>query len=84
MEKPLEQAEVVELDCRSGDGIEVRLLWERCSGRVLVTVDDERTGDRFHVDVPAASALDAFHHPFAYDRRYRCPVPDLIVFENQV
>jgi hypothetical protein len=77
MDTPLEQGKMVELDHRSGDGIDVRLLWEPASGRVLVTVDDDRTGDRFQVHVPGANALDAFHHPFAYDQRAR-PARDSI------
>jgi len=58
-----------ELDSRSGDGIEVRLLWEPRSDRVFVAVDDVRSSDHFRIRVDAAAALDAFRHPYAYDRR---------------
>jgi hypothetical protein len=56
-----------ELDHRSNDRIEVRLLWRERDDRVIVTVADGKTGERFTVEVPEVeSALDAFHHPFAY------------------
>jgi hypothetical protein len=56
----------VELADRGGDGIDVRLLWFRASGRVVVLVHDERAGSSFELDVHPAKALDAFRHPFAY------------------
>jgi len=56
-----------ELDYRSNDRIEVRLLWRQRDDRVIVTVADGKTGERFTVDVrDGDSALDVFHHPFAY------------------
>jgi hypothetical protein len=56
-----------ELDYRSSDRIEVRLLWRPSDDRVIVAVADGKTGERFTVDVRAhESALDVFHHPFAY------------------
>ena len=56
-----------ELDHRQSDGIDVRLLWNRCADRVLVAVSDARTGAAFSVEVPAgARPLDVFHHPYAY------------------
>ena len=56
-----------ELDHRSNDRIDVRLLWRERDDRVIVTVADGKTGERFTVDVPEGeSALDVFHHPFAY------------------
>ena len=56
-----------ELDHRSNDRIDVRLLWRPSDDRVIVTVADGKTGDRFTVDVPEGeSALDVFRHPFAY------------------
>ena len=56
-----------ELDRRSSDRIEVRLLWRQRDDRVIVTVADDKTGERFTVDVPRGqSALDVFHHPFAH------------------
>jgi hypothetical protein len=56
-----------ELDRRSNDRIDVRLLWRQRDGRVIVTVADGKTGKRFTVDVTEGeSALDVFHHPFAY------------------
>ena len=55
-----------ELDYRAGDGLEVRLLWNEDDGRVVVRVDDARTGEHFEIEVPSHAALDAFEHPFAY------------------
>jgi hypothetical protein len=58
-----------ELDRRSSHGLEVALLWDPHSDRVFVEVTDERTAERLQLQVDAARALDAFHHPYAYDRR---------------
>jgi hypothetical protein len=55
-----------ELAHRAADGVDVTLLWSRREGRVFVRVQDGRTGDSFELTVPAGSALDAFHHPYAY------------------
>lgn len=65
-ETPLE-TEVLELDRRSGDGIEVLLAWEPRSNRVWLAVLNEHTDDEFCVEVDPARALDAFHHPFTYE-----------------
>ncbi len=54
-----------ELDHRSGDGIEVSLLWSAGTGEVFVTVEDTRVGSEFRIAVDPAAALDAFHHPYA-------------------
>jgi hypothetical protein len=55
-----------ELDHRSADGIEVSLLWSPRTNRVLVEVEDSRSGESFRLLTPAEKALDVFHHPFAY------------------
>jgi hypothetical protein len=55
-----------ELDSRSGDGLDVRLLWNPADGSIVVTVDDARTEEAFVIAVAATDALEAFHHPFAY------------------
>ena len=56
-----------ELDHRSNDRIDVRLLWHQRDDRVIVAVADGKTGERFTVHVPnGANALDVFHHPFAH------------------
>jgi hypothetical protein len=54
-----------ELDHRGADGIEVTLLWNAETKGVLVSVA-EREGNTLEFQVPAAEALDAFHHPYAY------------------
>ena len=55
-----------ELDSRSGDGLDIRLLWNAADGSIVVTVDDARTEEAFVIQVAATDALDAFRHPFAY------------------
>jgi hypothetical protein len=57
----------IELDSRTTDGIEVRLLWHRTENRVTVTARDVRSGESLEVPVhDYESALDVFHHPYAY------------------
>ena len=58
--------EMRELDHRHNDGIDVTLVWNSETNGVLVVVADERRGNAFTLDVAAADALDAFHHPYAY------------------
>jgi hypothetical protein len=56
-----------ELDHRANDGIDVWLLWCPRDDRVLVAVADEKTGERFEIEVREGEpALDVFHHPYAY------------------
>ena len=60
-------ANLRELDHRSSDRIDIHLLWREDDGQVLVTVADEKTGDRFTIEVREDErALDVFHHPYAY------------------
>jgi hypothetical protein len=59
-------AHTTELAFRSGDGIEVSLLWSRLTDEVTVLVANLRTGDFFEFAPPRTRALDAFYHPFAY------------------
>ena len=56
-----------ELDRRTGDGIEVRLLWCQDDGHVTVALTDTKTGEAFELPVRAGErALEVFHHPYAY------------------
>jgi hypothetical protein len=56
-----------EVHSRINDGIHVRMLWSEEDGRVVVAVDDAKTGQAFSVEVPQdARALEVFNHPFAY------------------
>jgi hypothetical protein len=57
-----------ELAHRSGDGLDVRLLWDAASDRLTVAVADHRTGESFAIPAPRSNALHAFTHPFAYAR----------------
>ena len=57
----------IELDSRTTDGIEVRLLWHQSEDRVTVTAHDTRTDETVEIAVrPDERALDVFHHPYAY------------------
>jgi hypothetical protein len=56
-----------ELDSRSSDGIDVRLLWDPQDDGVSVVVNDSKTGNAFELPVPdSRQALEVFHHPYAY------------------
>jgi hypothetical protein len=56
-----------ELDHRRIDGIEVTMFWDSSNERVTVAVNDIKGGDSFEILVlPGESAMDVFHHPFAY------------------
>jgi hypothetical protein len=56
-----------ELDYRRSDRIDVWLLWREEDNRVLVSVNDEKTGDQFTIEVREGERpLDVFHHPYAY------------------
>jgi hypothetical protein len=60
-----------ELDHRTGDGLDVTLLWDPESNAVSIAVVDVRSGAAFELTVPGADALDAFKHPYAYALRGR-------------
>jgi hypothetical protein len=55
-----------ELATRENDGVEVSLYWNPAGDDVYVLVSDEKTGDRFEIEVGGRSALDVYNHPFAY------------------
>ena len=55
-----------ELDSRSGDGLDIRLLWNPDEDSLTVTVADVRSEEFFVIPVAAQDAAAAFHHPFAY------------------
>ena len=59
--------DTIELDSRTTDGIEVRLLWHRVENRTTVTASDMRSGEVLEIAVrDHERALDVFHHPYAY------------------
>jgi hypothetical protein len=62
-----------ELSQRESDGIEVQLLWEQSTGRVLVVVFDAKSGTELEVPAKADEALEVFWHPFAYAARRSDP-----------
>jgi hypothetical protein len=55
-----------ELAQRLSGSDEILLLWNPLDGHVEVSVRDVATGAGFNLEVTRASALDAFHHPYAY------------------
>lgn len=57
---------MTELAHRTSNGLDVALLWSRSTGRLTVSVADDRTGESFTVDAPRDRALDVYNHPFAY------------------
>ena len=60
------QSAIRELDHRTNDGIDVRLLWNSHTNQAFVAVADQRNGESFELTVSGAEALDAFRHPYAY------------------
>jgi hypothetical protein len=59
--------EIVELDSRSGDGLDVRLLWCPRTNELSVEVTDQRRQESFVVPVPpGAKPQDVFQHPYAH------------------
>jgi hypothetical protein len=57
-----------ELAHRSGDGMDVTLLWLQGADqdKVVVCVCDRREGAYFDIPAEAHLALDVYYHPFAY------------------
>jgi hypothetical protein len=56
-----------ELDHRTGDCIDVWLLWRKRDDAVFVAVADAKTGARFSIEVLAGERpLDVFDRPYAY------------------
>jgi hypothetical protein len=70
----IELRSIRELARRENDGYTVALFWHPRTDAITVTVENSRTGELLEIDVERHKALDAFYHPFAYDRR---PVDDL-------
>lgn len=55
-----------ELAYRYSDGVHVTLLWYPSTDRITIEVFDEGLDETFDFEAPAARALDAFWHPYAY------------------
>jgi hypothetical protein len=45
---------------------EVPLLWRPDIDRVELSVSDVTTGRGFRIEIAPGTAMDAFHHPYAY------------------
>jgi hypothetical protein len=56
----------VELDTRQNHGLTVSLEWERETGETQIVVEDALAECHVVVPVTAASAADAFRHPYRY------------------
>jgi hypothetical protein len=67
----IERQEEKELAYRESDGIAVSLRWNRETGDIRVLVVDRELGS-FVVPAAPDSALQVFHHPYAY-------TPNLVV-----
>ncbi len=70
-ERNFPELAIRELDHRSGDGIDVRLLWNSRTNHVSIAVEDERSGEAFVLEVPGSDAREAFNHPYSYAQRGR-------------
>ena len=57
---------ICELASRASNGIEVTLLWNRRSDELTVCVNDAHAGVYFELAAERTSALEVFHHPYAY------------------
>ena len=55
-----------ELAQRTGDGIQVRLLWQEHDDAIVVEVLDLFSDEMFEMSVPAGQARYAYEHPYAY------------------
>jgi hypothetical protein len=57
-----------ELAHRSGDGMDVTLVWVQGTGddQTLVCIWDRREGAYFEIPAEPYLALDAYYHPFVY------------------
>lgn len=54
-----------ELARRTGDGVEVALLWNPSANRVKVAVSDAQLCHHVDFEIAGADALNAFRQPFA-------------------
>jgi hypothetical protein len=57
-----------ELDARSNDGLDIRLLWNPADDALTVTVADARSEELFIIPVASHEATAAFRHPFTFAR----------------
>jgi len=60
-----------ELASRTSHGITVRLLWNKDTDRVTLSVCDAGAHEAFELDIDHRHALEAFNHPYAYAARTR-------------
>ena len=61
-----------ELAHRTGNGIEVSLLWVEPTNSVTIAVVDSHSGEELEFEVEGCCALDAFNHPYAYAATVSC------------
>jgi len=71
-----------ELDGRTTNGVQVRLLWCEHDGTLWVTVVSTKSGDAFHVEVHhGEQPLDVFRHPYAYAAHHGIETSTIVVRE---
>jgi hypothetical protein len=70
---------LIELAERTAEGTEVRLLWHRDGGNVVLRITDGETSEVVECEVPPGEALEAFRRPFVYvsSTDARMVAPDL-------
>jgi hypothetical protein len=56
---------------RSGNGIEVTLLWTASTNTVTVAVIDSHSAEELEFEVDGSCVLDAFNHPYAHAATHR-------------
>jgi hypothetical protein len=55
-----------ELAHRTSNGIEVTLYWSKQTDRLLLELEDTRSGECLVLEPEPERALDAFYHPYSY------------------
>jgi hypothetical protein len=67
-QEPPKTDNLVELDYRRNEGLEVFLFWKIDTDTVIVEVVDVKKEEHFRVYADKGKALDVFHHPYAYGK----------------
>ena len=60
-----------ELAHRTGNGIEVTLLWTKSTNTVTIAVVDTHSSEELEFEVDGSRAFDAFNHPYAHAAIHR-------------
>jgi hypothetical protein len=57
---------MIELAHRESGSTHIALLWSKEDATLTVSVVGSSPDDSFELEVPEATALDVFYHPYAY------------------